>query len=116
MKRRTKARIAIVVSALSLISMLALALVALSTALFQPLAFGILILFLLFLWLAAIIAAISYSKDGWTVRGSGPEWILAAMIDPIMTAIMHLLSKGEQDRGSSYDSVDLVEYKRRRMK
>jgi len=116
MERRTKARIAVVVSVLSLISMPILFLIAFSTALFLPLTFGILILCLLFLWFVAMIAAISFSKEGWTVRGSASEWVLAAMFDPILTGIMYLLSRDEEKRDTGRDLVDLVEYKRKRLR
>jgi hypothetical protein len=116
MERRKKALVAVVVSALSLISMPVLALIAFSTALFQPSTFGILILFLLFLWLGATIAAITYSEEGWTVRGSTPEWIVAAMINPIWTLILYILSRGEENQDTSHGSADVVEYKRSRMR
>lgn len=116
MERRTKARIAIVVSVLSLISMLVLTLIAFSTTLLQQFAFSISILFLLSLWLVATISAISYAEEGWTARGSDSEWILAAMFDPILTAFMFFQSKGEEKGDTGHDPVDLVEFKRKRMR
>jgi hypothetical protein len=116
MERRKRFRVAIVVSALSLISMPLLTLIAFTTAWFELSTFVILILSLLFLWLGATIAAITYSEEGWTMRGSTPEWIVAAMINPIWTLIMYYLSRGEEKRDTSRGATDVVEYKRGRMR
>jgi hypothetical protein len=57
------------------------------------------------IWLVSTVAAIEYSEDGWTVKGSTTEWILAAVLSPFGALFLHMTSK-EHDEGDAIDPDD----------
>jgi len=94
MEQRTKRRICLLTAGLALFSLIGALVLSFVFGLDDP-TVGIMIVVLLLLWLGAMVASISFSKDGWTVKGSTPEWIVAAFLDPILAYVLYSASKSE---------------------
>ena len=55
--------------------------------------------------LASGFAAVRYSKDGWRIKGSVLEWIIAAIIAPFWAIVFYFHSR-RQERGKTIDPHD----------
>jgi hypothetical protein len=104
MRRRHKERIALAVAGVSLFLLLLVSVMAIAQTIPSEAVAPILMLLLLS-WLGGMIAAVSYSKDGWTIKGSTFEWIIVAIFHPFLALIFYSISR-EQERGATVDLDD----------
>lgn len=80
------------------------ALVALGVR-FEPLRFFVMIMLIFTVWLAGMIAAITFSEEGWAVKGSKGEWIAAFLVNPVFALVLSHLS-GHSEESDFIDPDD----------
>ncbi len=61
------------------------------------------------IWVAASIAAISFTEDGWEVEGTTGEWIVAASINPTWAMMMYFFPRWKK---TDDDTIDLNDRER----
>lgn len=68
--------------------------------------FAILFPSFLVLWIVAMIVAITYSEEGWTVRGSTLEWIIATMISWPVALFLYFTKKLQEEPRPGKEPID----------
>lgn len=68
----------------------------------EPLRFFVLMISILTVWLAGMIATITFSEEGWVVKGSRGEWIAAFLVNPAFALMLSHLS----ERSEESDFID----------
>ncbi len=66
---------------------------------------GYLALALLIVWLLGMVAAITYSEDGWTLTGTDAEWVAVFVLNPVLAAILFSI-RGENPERRGIDLED----------
>lgn len=105
MERKHKEILAVMITAVSFVLLLAfipiLCMCGTSSVMVAP----SLLIILVIVWIGGMIAAIEYSDSGWTIEGSTLEWIIAAMLAPGMTLLVFLTNR-DQKEGEAIDPND----------
>lgn len=104
----SRERIAWTVSGASFAALVALLLVALSGMVSVSLLVPIVALALILVWLAGMIVAITFSEEGWLVKGTSLEWAVAFIMNPVLTLILYHASGRQVEE----DAIDLDDRER----
>ncbi|HJX04866.1 MAG TPA: hypothetical protein VJ489_03510 [Thermoplasmata archaeon] len=101
----TKERVAWVVSGASFLSLVAIVVVALSGGIAVTQMFFGAVAILLIVWLCAMIASVSFSEEGWEVKGTSSEWAIAFLLNPVLAVLMYVTT-GRQVEEAGIDVDD----------